>query len=45
MPKVRLISWGLMCRSLEMNGVIGCSAAERARYGTRAKVTIAAAAG
>jgi hypothetical protein len=45
MPEVRLIACRLICRSLAMIGVIGCSAAESARYGTRAKITIAAAAG
>jgi hypothetical protein len=34
-----------MWRSLAMIGATGCSAAESARYGTRAKMTIAAAAG
>src|SRR5438445_799062 len=34
-----------MCRSLVMNGVIGPSAADSARYGISANITIAAAAG
>jgi hypothetical protein len=45
MPDVRLNAWRLMCRSLAIIGVIGCSAADSARYGTRAKITMAAAAG
>jgi hypothetical protein len=45
MPELRLIVWRLVCRSLAMIGVIGCSAAESTRYGTRAKITMAAVAG
>ena len=44
-PEVRLIACRLMCRSLAMIGVIGWSAADSVRYGTRAKMTIAATAG
>jgi hypothetical protein len=45
MPEVRLIACGLMWRSRPMIGVTGPIAAESARYGIRANITIAAAAG
>ena len=45
MPSARLIVCALMCRSLMMNGVTGPSAADSARYGISANITIAAAAG
>jgi hypothetical protein len=44
-PEARLISWRLMCRPWAMIGVIGPIAADRARYGISADITIAAAAG
>ena len=45
MPDPTLIACGLMCRSRPMSGVTGPIAAESARYGIRANITIAAAAG
>ena len=45
MPEPRLIVCVLMWRSRPMSGVTGPTAAESARYGISANITIAATAG